>query len=528
MNIDYYEFKNIVCQCRIKLNSLYTVYNDVVSFYIENRDQKTIYTLDNVDTFLDINLKNELDKFGIGSDEFVSSRNNYLLLVDPEKGLEEAVREFINTTPDDAVPTHVVVLTDDVVTISKFCEEVRLIYPKIAVTQTTVSDQTSNELISFLAKEIGTSPNNLFDISDYCIKLNNLAENSPRYLDEFNKVIEEIQRNANNKIIVTTDYKKSTDIFNKIVAEMYLRFGDTPNEVFCYAPSHCQETIQIYIMRSLFDIDTHLVEETVEYFKQLPSVLISREDFGFAYHLVSKNKTLKLECTYCKVDETEQGNSINDSFNLMDIEIESLSDYYDLDTVDGCKDLKELIVKLNNLLDFKGDLITACNLIFFCKDGVHYCGVVDNLDFKVKVKTVVEGFGTVVRTLEYKDLVKCYPVGLYLDGKMTVSSVLSIFEIKIRAESLIPFRCRRNMSSILNTILITNDSYSDESGIKLSTVGLYCKNSYIIRTGFYVNFFDTIGASSTKFQLDCFGGLTFKLVDRVNLGGRNDVASELS
>lgn len=525
MNLDYSEFLNIVESCEDDISSAYPAFKDIIKFYIKRPDQINIYSLTDYRSSGDFYLEETLKSFGLNIGDLISRRDNYILIVDPSKHLDDELRAFSEHVPNGVRPTHLFVKSNDVNIVKSILSEVEKQFGvSINITQPLVSDLTSMDYLVGISKSMSLRGDisRFLDIKDYVEELEK-DKNPYTYLDRVNSLVEKIQmrvEESNRTLIpIISDLTGEYTIYNKIVSELYLRYNTTS-----YLESRYRITVLSSIMKTLFSRDYQLYEESIKYFKELPTLLVSYEDIGKSYHIVDEpSKVASITVCYCGLKDLSK--SKTKSMDAMSLNIKSIYDYYDLDTIVGCESLKKKILDLYEIMDLKSNyIIKATDLIFFEEDGLECIGVILDFKFSVDVKTIVPEIGTAIQTLDYSKLKRCYPLNIFLDGSLIKNHLdrkLSNLNISL---SIVPVKSNRKNTSLVDLykVDINNSMESKSSDPSLSTLCLFGQVDYELRKGFIDTFIDTLGIESVRSQVDCFGGFNLKLVKNITLGGRNE------
>lgn len=501
----------------LKLDQVRSYYKDLVKFYSYN-STKNNYYIEGLDSVYDKQEIKILADFGIMENNFMFSRNCYIMYVNPYGDLKDAQLKFIEDSPDDVEPTHVFINSNDVKVIEetykKICEQ----YPNIECVQHYLDDSLSKDyVVHEIMDKIHCSESDLFDISSYCKKLedrNSIDLMSMKCIKEIDKIAEEIHSKCGNRIIYNSSLDDVNNMYVFLIEKLYLQYHHR-----FYAKRNIVEMIETKIMR-LFDKDFMLVEEMLEYFNKLPNLLIELFDTMHFEHIV-RSKSFALNVDYLPINFTDRDSAKKIVLNSDNLNLKKLTSYFDIDTIDGCKSLKSIISRMYDKID-NVDLIDVTSIIIFELDGETNIGYVREREFKAETVAVL---GDIVKNnviLDYNRLRKCLPVDLYLDAPAMMLNICK--NLKVNPSNL---RLKPSINNERINGFIINDFNIRETdelweGVSLSTVGLFSKPSSIIRTSLYKEFVEKLGLDETRSIVDCFGGFTPGLTTSIDLGGNTN------
>lgn len=536
-NISYSDFLDTINDCKEDFGFVYPEYKEIVKFLVGSKNPYISYFIEDYSGGIDYDRLEIMRSFGIIVEKSIFNVSKRLLIINPNEGktVSQLLAEYRNNLDmaprDDSevestvLPTHFVVLTDKTSVIEKYYNELSEIISDISLTQSFTEDFTSDHVLEQISKSLSAfkvTKDNLFDIKEYCELIADTSSTSNGYMTLVNNVINEINEKCGNRIICNSSLNsKFSTIYPVIASELFLRF----NRKF-YAQTNETRLVCSIVMDSLFNSDAQLMEELVRYFVYLPSALVSYEDFGVTYHMIDQqSKKLLIHCSYCEYGKDEIDEVYNETLEISQIDIVPINKFYDLDSVGDCMNLKSLIMDMYSRLKCENGVIDVTKLLFFKKrnnDGTIdneklYYGYVIDTEFSVDAFTFLKGYKSIKTTLNYDKLRVCYPLSIFLDGRSSLSLYL---KEKIPNDLLTPVKTNRNMSAVLTGILMTRNSFKDDTETKPSTIYLMNGASIKFRQGFYENFITTVGLSKTRELLDAFGSLNFSLVSGISIGGR--------
>ena len=489
-------------------------YKDLVKFYSYN-SQKNNYYIEDLDSAYERQDIKTLSKFGIMDNEFIFSRNSYLMYVGADGNIKDAQLKFIENAPDDVEPTHVFINSNDINVIKEVYDTVCEQYPSIECVQHYLDDNLSKDyVVNEIIQKIHCKESDLFDISEYCKRLedrNKIDIMSMKCITEIDKLVEEIHSKCGNRIIYNSNLDDVNNMYVFLVEKLYLQY----HHLF-YAKRNLVEMIETKIMR-LFDKNFMLVEEMLEYFNKLPTLLIELFDTMHFEHII-KSKSFALNVDYLPINFTEKDNVKKIVLTSENLNLKKLTSYFNIDSVNGCEELKSIIMKMYDKVE-DVELIDVTSLIIFELDGEINIGYVRGREFKAETVAVL---GNIVKNdvvLDYNRLKRCIPIDLYLDAPAMMLNICKKLNVDLTNIKIKPYiNPARVNGFIINDFNIRE---TDElwNGVSLSTVGLFSKPSSIIRNSLYKQFIETLGLKKTRSIVDCFGGFTPGLTTSVNLGG---------
>lgn len=510
--LSYVEFKGVVDECKIKLINVYSWYEEIVRYFYVNKDQSCICRITN-SNYLDLMTTDIYEEFGITSSSLVSYKCSYILYVNPLEDLKSQIVTGLDNIPEDKEPTHLVVVTDDRVSILETYEKVKSIYPKIKCMQGIDREIDSSVVLENIGLTLGTDK--LYDCIDICNHLNSIDRKSLEYLEEFSKTVDRIFEESKGKIIVYSGDNSNVLIYQSIVVEMYLRYNKS-----CYASRNMVPYIVNSIMDSLFSTRTMLFEDVVNYFNNLPRLLIETTSYGIIYNIV-KSKRMILRISYTDIESDDTETATVEAFNLKDLDIKSIYNFYNIDSIDGCDRLKEKFIELYKILKLKKDIIDVTKIVIFSKDNRINIGYIDDIQITVDVRAFNKDIGSIDKVLDYDDLRTCVPADIYLDG---IPQAKFIFDKLLNTEFdlkyIRPIKNNRRLTEVLSISSIRKSEDWSNTSLSISTIGLYSKFDLVQRSGFIENFIKVMGLDKARRAVDCFGGFNPLLVSTITLGGK--------
>ena len=521
--IEAKDFDDILNETLPFKTSIHEFYKDVIKFYRLKND-KGLFRFNQIDMYRivgDSLLSSEdlstFEDFGVSSDLVSGERIYYVLII--EEGVQET------NLPLDAVPTHLCVLSNREDFIISTSEKIKTLYPNIILMYHVPGespDSCTDKLIKAMGGRINRDncSNFIFDIEPYCVRLSRTGKFSADYVAVYKECISEIVRLVGKRFVYCSDSKLEEE-FHAIVVELSARHGIT----YYNTSTYNSNLILNSIMCSLFDERFQLKEHTFKYVENLPPILLDVQGITPFVNIV-KNKSLAFTCFYTGVEINSSSTYSSELLSLKDVLIVSLEEYYSLNTVEGCENLKGVINHFYRNMKLSDDVILdATRLLLFNKVGSSDLNIGVVIDFDVQVELVKlsiglkENFGEV--KIGYEQLKRHYPPHLFTDGIPIALNTFKIYNIPITStttKELMPSLCSVDYSYLVQNMKF-NRSTLDSVEFPLLTYGLYCQRSHKVRGGFYKNFieFSETSIEHIREQLDCFGGATPGLVNFLSL-----------
>lgn len=502
MRIETNAFWDAVDRGDTGLTNIHGFMKDLVSFYNFIKNQEEIFVID--DNVIEDSLKNLYEGFGITSNEYKVERRNYLLIIDPNIPIAEQYSDFFGNVSENCIPTHLVVLSNDKDVCIEYLEKIKSSYPEINMVQDVTKKLTRDEIASKIKKTLNTDL--VFDITDYCERLSREFRTSPKYLDMFDSLIDEIHNDNKDRLIYICcgDYNIQ-NIYTYVVSELYLRYSDR-----FYCTSAQMPMVLNRVATTLNTTDFYMFDEFSNYIRNIPSVLVeSRHPDGFITHLVN-NKDLIFSLIYTEIEDNGSNDVFDTSMSISEIEIKSILDFYDLATKEGCNYLKTKIDCLYKLFKLKTGIVGVSDLIVFQKLGKTYIGYVYNRDVKIDT-LALSPYAQIKDEINLDRLKKCVPISLFLDGIPLAESIYKSLNIPFNREQLFLPKQLHKLVILLNTgTYLANDEW-DSCNLSIIDVGLSSKFTYSVHLSFYKYFENIIGLEKTRDLCDCFGGFNPKL-----------------
>lgn len=508
-NLSYDEFKNSVESCEQNFTDVYQVYSDIVDFFWVNKDQSCTYTLTDVDSSVDLDTLEILEKFGISRNVFIASKEYYILYVNPAD--VSASLDSFTQIAGDGTPTHIVVLSDDRSVIKNTVTKIRESYPEIVSTQEYESGVTSDLIRHSIERTLGT--NRVFDITPYCEKLSEEDRKSTSYISIFNKMVEEIHSKSQGRILIYTGSYAEEYLYISLCIELYLRYFDR-----FYVSKNMISNVCGRIMSVLFNRQNQLFEESYEYFRKIPRILIEIKDFGSVYNLV-KSKRLALNLTYVPIDSEDPEQVRRETLDVSAIEVRSIYDYFNIDTIEGCDYMKSKLYSLYKIMKLKRELLNVTNIIIFHYNDKVNIGYIEEADFSIEVYSVNKDVGSSLRVLKYNDICRCVPPNVFLEGEIYCAKLFGSKIENFKVGMIRPHRPNRQMCDLLLNGLFRNNSDWNIPELSISTIGLFCNYDAVVRGGFIGNFVNLVGIDEMRKKIDCFGGFNPRIIRGISLGG---------
>ena len=508
-NLSYDEFKSVVESCEQTFTGVYQVYSDIVDFFWVNKDQSSTYTLTDVDNLIDIDTLAMLEKFGISRNVFIANKEYYVLYVNPAD-ISASLDSFTQIA-GDGTPTHIVVLSEDRSIIKSTVAKIKESYPDIISTQEYESGVTSDTIRKSIEKTLGTTK--VFDITSYCEMLSEEDRKSVNYITTFNKTVDEIHEKSQGRILIYTGSYAEEYFYISLCVELYLRYFDR-----FYIAKNMISTVCSRIMSVLFNRTYQLFEESYEYFRKIPRILIEIKDFGSVYNLV-KSKRLALNLTYLPIDSEDPDQVKTETLDVSSIEVRSIYDYFNIDTIEGCDYMKSKLYSLYKIMGLKKELLNVTNIIIFHYNDKVNIGYIEDADFSVEVYSVNRDVGSCIRTLKYEDICRCVPPNVFLEGEIYCAKLFGTKIENFKLSMIRPYRTKRQICDLLINGLFRNNADWNIPELSISTIGLFCNYDAVVRSGFINNFINLVGIDEMRKKIDCFGGFNPRIVKGISLGG---------
>lgn len=496
------------------VSTLKPMYSEVARFLFNSR-QNIIYRLKDRNYIKDTSLLDLFSHFGIVFGGLLGERDSVIVYLNPESYIED-LNNQLSELPTGDIPTLVVViLTDDQATILDVLTKVKESYPNAVSAQKVFDKINANSLMSKIREELKTD--SLIDISDKVEELSKTKKTSFDYLELFNNIVESIHSYSMNKCIIV--YPGDSSYYRDylyIASELYLRYRER-----CYVDEAYVRDFCSMISSSYLDRDSHLVEEIISYYMNLPNILVNTCDYGFRYALV-KGKSMSLCVSYVNMEsmtlvESKKMFNIDGEINLM-----SLSSVFDLNTISGCCDLHDTIDSLYSILSIDdGEIIKAQNLIVFNTEDSMYLGYVHDIFVDIKSACSIDGLN-VPMTINYQDLKEFLPLGVYINGPNLYARLNNIHSPREALVQSSPKLQTRRFTTILKDIPLRIGDLQDESkcsslGLDLSTVSLFSSFGVRAETFCKKHIEPLKSLNYVRNLLDCFGGLNPALVKNIEL-----------
>lgn len=449
--------------------------------------------------FIDYSMTYVLNSFGITT-EVLSSRTNYLFVVRPELNIREQISDLYNQIDEDAIPTDLIVLSNDIPTIERIYAEVLEEFPKI-----NIGNLIPSKEISFIDTIAGgkLSAYEFYDVTDKLIAFSNKPRTDAKRLDEYCLMIDDIAKESEGKIITFSGDMQYQELYCIVVTELYNRYN-----VKFYMYKQYSRLLQQHIRESLYDNFTSTVYDKVMYLKNLPLVMLQVMSTSSAYHLI-RNKNISISIDYTELESTGACDSYSKAFSINDIEVIQITSMYDINDLD--EKFNELTNRIRSLYDIikipSTAIIDMTNLIVFRYEGVVYIGRVEDIFGDIDTICVHTILGRIESKLSLSECLDLLPVDMFLDGIKSAKMLLSKFGVPCTRETVIPYKSCRAGSTLLKTSRFSISSFKqDLTYVDNFTIGMNSINCLRLRAGFYNHLVDIIGIQSTRNQLDCFGG----------------------
>lgn len=480
--------------------NIYSYFMEPLKILRGANNQKEFILLEDINPDSDLEY---LRDFGIGCSRVGLIKKYYVLFVNPDD-IRGSLVNFYNQAPDEVTPTHLCVISNDIEVIKSVTEKIKEEYPSIQPTQ-YMTEQSKDALLDSMIEELGIpSRNSVFVVDEYVERIKSKGSTVDAIL-EYSKCAEEIKNVSKNKLLLYTGNYENFNIYARLGLVYYLNYGKK-----FYVNLGRVNYVCRLLTNAIMNKDTMLIEELVSSFKNLPDILIELVYKNLMYNIV-KSKSLILSVSSIELSDNEKDNIRNNEIlKTEDINILSLYDLYDLDSVEGCKLMKDKIMSLYKLLDIPKDkIISVTDLILFQmpnEDTVRL-GVVKESKFIVNVETIHRYLGRTSRTIGYEELQNCYPPDIMIDGLLTCRALFKP-RLENYSDSMckLKYKPRKYSIEMLDSRIKFNSPNFDK--IPLSTVGLFSIYDSLFRESINKDLANGIGVNKAREKVDCFGGFT--------------------
>lgn len=513
--ITFEEFMMEIGKFPYNLSSIISYYQDIVKFMYKKYGKP--YYVKGLNEHKNPDDLELYKKFGIFSDKFVDLDHYIIVYIDPTN--EDYRQQYNDFCTVCSVPTHLVVLTDNRETITKVYDFIRneCGNPTIESMQVRAFTSDSKTAVEGLAKRIGTDK--LMDISKYASDLCECQGNMAEYIETLDRFVDEIhKKNVNNFAYVGVCPNFIKPHYLNLIEELYLRYGDK-----FYCSRQDIAIIRDSINKSCLDYDYLMVDEFCKAYDYLPRIFTrpTINDFSDMFYII-KDKSLKLNIVYTEYED-EMSNCQEKEFDYSEIEVYPMSRHFRFNNIVDCIDVKNYILNLYSLLNQKKTerIINCMDLINFKYKNKEMIGLVNNFTLKVNAIAYMPGFKPEENvTLDYEDLLKCLPAGIYLNGNTIAKQLLEPYGFKFSKKLANYQRCNKKLSSaIRKSQLKCRDIVNliDKGVADLETLGINCTQDLNSRLRFNDFLVKCKGLDFVRSKVDCFAGFNPALIDHLYL-----------
>lgn len=514
VELSYTDFLNIIQNSKLKLTNLMSFDEDCIKFIFEVKDQSVFYKLTDF-SYLDENVKDKYLEYGICTSKFDTGRSKRILFIDPERDMYEQINEQLGKVNDF---TNLVVISEDSEVIREIEDEVKSIYPNIALLQYVTMSEDYDAIMSSISKEVGTD--NLMDLKPYCETLENADLLSAEYIDLFIDVANLIHSsNSSSSIYVISD-PQFMETFKSLVCELYIRFGDK-----FYVPTSEVNSMINLINHCTIDRDKMLVEDIVNYFENHPRYMISKSPRSIdgLYFLIMDPGVMKLSISYFNANQLEDLDSVDklqsNVFESKEIKVMPLGAILDINSNNKkAKDVINLFYK--KVKDVK-DIVSILDLVYFMKDGNEYLGYLNSFAIDIPYIKYSE-MGWIKLNMDAKEFERTIPVTEFLDGPyLCKNSLHECFSgsnvFKFKNSYLNPPMQKYRGVPVLGLKYRLNEKWNDLKNVSPLEVGLFHDNCYKVRRGFGRILADKVGLDKVRDKVDIYGGFNPIYVKSIKL-----------
>jgi hypothetical protein len=463
----------------------------IYNIIAEYRDQKVMYGID-FETFLDDDGKEEFERFGIYTNLRRMVRNlekrNYLLIIDHSVGPEnarEAAREFVgNYLPEGAVPTHFVVnkTMESYSEMVSWNNAIREIYPDIlSLTSNAalIREKDREQAVSEMKEELEAEGIPYIEIGGLLGAISQAYNNFNTGTINAVRLMEEqvLDKWSGREVLVCSSAQREN--LGVIAAYLFYKHGITPQ--LNYGDT---STYLANLSKLLFDRNRMLVEDQINYLKNLPDVMLRfNEGFEFFTLIDKKETTCRIRLSCLDMNKGEDAPVEKFLLDLNKVSVIPLLYEYPLKGNDGqgIKPVHDGLLTVFKTLERKlgkyDSTVNVTNTFFMEHAGVKYVAHVDAIDLRL--------FALVYP--EHNELVPVFT-------QMGIENVSSLYPVNVLPAYSLPVK------EFINKVRNTRPDY------EFTSLAVYKHNHAI---GLLVSYFNNKGQHLLKVD---------KGVDFVTLG----------
>ena len=446
------------------------------------------------------NTASEYAKFGIelkGNQSNIKEDREYVLIlysVHPEN-IEQDILNFCEAyLPKDVIPTWYVVANKKYKSVEELERDKKYINSVFPTCQQLldykdIRDERYNKEIMEEYKnsyrELGVT--DFIEISSYMEVLERLVSGINNGTGkEFKKVLHQL-------VDVFKQHPSAVLYYTGDNAQLYMIVAATLKYFFnieCITSDQSTTNMLSMYSELVYNSNTMLVEEQINYLRNFPTLSFRKNDYEFMVFIANKREgILRLQC--CPVDNIFKTNVSDVELDMSNIKIVPLLNIFDLASNDPNvlkeehQKLLNMLMKFEDCLDVKKDILNLTNTVFFEFNGSLNIGYLEHTEYKVS--GVAVPFSGISKHREYsidlQHVNSLLPLTMLTDWKAIAGQLSGIYQQLGIKEMVNPAR-HNHLTGLIYKYYCYN-SYNNMSGLgwdDFITIGLYWKESIVHRT----------------------------------------------
>ena len=498
MKVSYENFERVTnADTNIGIND--KLFNSkIYKWIVQNPNQKEEYEITGKQYAPSI--ASEYAKFGIemiGNQSNIKEDREYVLLlysVDPQN-VEKDIKNFCEMClPEDVIPTWYAVANKKYKSVEELERDkkyINSVFPNCQqlLDYKNIRDERYNKEIMEEYKNSyrALGVNDFIEISDYLVVLDRLVtEINGGTGKEFKKVIHQL-------VNTFKEHPSAVFYYTGDNAQLYMIVAATLKYFFnieCITPDQSTSNMLSMYSELVYNSDTMLVEEQINYLRNFPTLSFRKNDYEFMVFITKKREGfLRLQC--CPVDNISSTNVSDTEIDINDIKIAPLSNLFDLTNPDENvikeehQKLLDILMQFENSLDIRKEILNLTNTFFFEFNGTLNIGYLEHVMFKVDgIACPFSGISKYRKySIDLEHINSLLPLTMLTDWKVVASQLTSIYK-ELGITQMINPPKHNHLAGLIYKYYCYNSHYN-MSGLEWSdfmTIGLYWKESIVHRT----------------------------------------------
>lgn len=510
--------------------SVHNLYKYVVNYFINNRNQIMPSSIETEGAFVDNDLLSCFDRFSVIDKVGFKTIDKYIVFINPNEVEDSYYEEVEKNLPNNTLPTHVCILSNDIPVIEESFKTLLNINPNLVLVNYTSTYNISKQLNANAYARISKYPT--FCVAEYCSELSKIygPMNDYTFYKRFDEVVSEILELGKGKVVYFGgDYSNmDLEIYKLIVIECSLR---NMNFKF-YIEDEYVKGVATSISNCMFDPDNQLVEDTIHFIKHFPRIFSEYKTNYLVRNTLTGLKVIA-KLTYVPISNIDKSEVRTSKVDVTKLNVIPLKTYFNLESDDINSNIEqelELRLFIYGLYDVFGsklgqDIINLTNLVFFELDGKEYIGYNSGYDVSLNCNSIMNGLPATERKITDIDAFKSFVYStMFLDRSLllqykTVEEVNGELREKVNALSpsaaMVKNITRKNLSIFKYTACVyTSEMMEFPNALYL--LGMCSKESRLFRENASKRLTDILGLDSVRKKVDSFGGfnsITNKVIE---------------